>query len=167
MILSKAIDWLRSCFLLLVPVLAANVLLIHRLPRAYQMDNFWRGIPPAVGVPENVLRGVVMFLPLLMPLRISNTRHRLGMALYLAGLLVYLASWAVLIVFPQSAWSTSAIGFAAPAYTPVLWLVGIGLLGDRLLVPRVNIHPWFYCGLSILFLLFHNIHTLLVYSRGT
>jgi hypothetical protein len=101
-----------------------------------------------------------------MRLRVSTSSQKLGLGLYLTGLLIYFASWAVLIVFPQCAWSTSEIGFMAPAYTPIVWLAGIGLIGTELLFLRVRFKPWIYWTLSALFIVFHNLHVITVFSRG-
>jgi hypothetical protein len=54
----------------------------------------------------------------------------------------------------------------APAYTPIVWLLGIGMIGDEFFLPGVAFKPWMYWALSALFLVFHNLHTALVYSRG-
>src|SRR3974390_998075 len=162
----KAIDYLRNCFWMLAPILAFNLAFTRSLPPAYQMVNFWKQIPLAIALPENILRAAVMMLPLFMHFSVSTSRQKLGFTIYLTGLLVYFASWAVLIIFPRSTWSTSAIGFMAPAYTPVIWLTGIALVGNELQFPRIALPPWIYGSFSVCFLLFHNMHAGLVYSRG-
>jgi hypothetical protein len=57
------------------------------------------------------------------------------------------------------------LGFAAPAYTPLLWLLGIALLGDRLFW-ETFFRWWMYLALCIAFLAAHITHTLLVYFRN-
>lgn len=163
---SRVLSFLRNCFWLLLPILAFNMIFMRQLPAAYQMQVFWKVIPKAIGVPENILRTLIMILPAFMRLQLSTPRQKLGLWLYLAGLLVYFSSWAALIAAPQSAWSTSAAGFMAPAYTPILWLSGIGLIGDELHFQRIHFKPWMYWALSALFLIFHNLHAATVYSRG-
>jgi hypothetical protein len=163
---SRPLGYLCNCFWLLVPILLFNLLYSRQLPAAYQMSAFWKDIPKVISVPEDLLRTLVMMVPVFMHLRVSTLNQRFGLGLYLAGVLVYFTSWAVLIVAPQCAWSTSAIGFLAPAYTPILWLTGVGLLGDRFLFLGVLFKPWMYWTLSALFLVCHNLHTFMVYSRG-
>jgi hypothetical protein len=163
---SKMLGFLCNCFWLLIPILAFNLLFMRQLPAAFQANVFWNQIPRAISVPENVLRTLVMVLPVFMRLRVSTPGQKLGAGLYLTGLFVYFASWAVLIAFPQCEWSTSAFGFVAPAYTPILWLTGIALIGDELLIPRIPFKPYMYWTLSAFFLLFHNLHAALVFSRG-
>ena len=69
-------------------------------------------------------------LAVFMPLRISTQRQKTGLVIYIVGAILYILSWVPLILFPQSAWSTSLIGFSAMAYTPLVWLIGIGLVYD-------------------------------------
>ncbi len=164
--ISKNASYLYNCFWLLVPILVFNLIFTHQLPAAYQMDVFWYEIPKTISVPENLLRILVMILPVFMRLRISTRSQKLGLGLYLAGLLIYLSSWAVLIIFPQSEWSTSQIGFLAPAFTPIVWLLGIGLIGDEFRLHSVPFKPWMYLTLSVLFLIFHDLHAGTVYSRS-
>jgi len=164
--LSGIRSYFYNCFWLLVPILAFNLLFTHQLPAAYQMDVFWKDIPKSISIPENLLRTLVMILPFFMKLRIATKSQRLGLVIYLTGMLIYFASWTVLIISPQSAWSTSIFGFLAPAYTPIVWLIGIGLIGDELRLPRIFCKPWMYWAVSASFLLFHNLHAFTIYSRG-
>jgi hypothetical protein len=163
---ARMLAYIRNCFWLLVPILVFNLLFMRQLPPAYQMDVFWKDIPKSIAVPENILRALVMILPVFMRLRVFTPSQKLGLGVYLTGLLVYFGSWAALIAAPQSAWSASAIGFLAPAYTPILWLTGIGLIGDEFLFPRIRLKSWMYWTVSAFFLLFHNLHAVTVYSRG-
>lgn len=164
--LSRIMNYASNCFWLLVPILVFNLLFSRQLPSAYQTNVFWKDIPKTIGIPENLLRTLVMILPLFMRLRISTKSQKIGFALYMTGLLTYFASWKVLIDSPRSAWSTSMFVFFAPAYTPIVWLVGIGLIGDELLFSRISLKPWMYWAISAFFLLFHSLHALTVFSRG-
>ena len=163
---SRMRGWLCNCFWLLVPILIFNLLFARQLPAAFQADIFWQDIPKAISVPENIFRTIVMMLPILMKLRVSTRSERLGLGIYLAGIVLYFASWAALIVFPQGTWSSSGAGFLAPAYTPMIWLIGIGLMGNQLQISSVPFNRWTYWSLSATFLLFHNLHAFTVYSRG-
>lgn len=155
----------RNCFWLLVPILLVNVAFGHRLPAAFQPEVFWKDIPLFVAIPENVFRGLVMVVPFLMPLRITSSTQRRGVSLFVLGTLVYFASWAALILAPESRWSQSAFGFMAPALTPALWLTGLTLIGDHLVFTRFAYRRWMYAAIVVLFLVFHNAHAALVYLR--
>ena len=85
--------------------------------------------------------------------------------MYLAGMIAYLGAWLMLIYAPQSGWSTSLAGSMAPAYTPLVWLTGIGMIGTRLSVRWIPFHPWGYTVSAAVFLICHNAHSLLVLTR--
>ncbi len=80
-----------------------------------------------------------------------------GLVVYCLGMLVYFASWLPLIFLPESNWSESAAGLLAPAYTPLIWLSGIALVGGS----------WPYAGLSMLFVVVHVYHNILAYGLIT
>jgi hypothetical protein len=84
--------------------------------------------------------------------------------LYGVGALVYFLSWIPLLFFSESGWSTSLIGFLGPFYTPLIWAVGIGLIGRTLYVP-IPYHPWIYIFLSTVFVVFHCWHGIIVYTK--
>jgi len=156
--------YLRSCIWLTFPALLFNLAFMAWLPAAFSSEVFWHDIPGAISIPENVLRFVVFAAPALMPLRVDTPSQRQGLGLFVAGTLIYFLSWGALIAWPESAWSTSAFGFMAPAYTPLLWLVGIARMGDTLFFD-LRYRWWMYALLSIVFLFFHNAHAWLVFSR--
>ena len=68
------------------------------------------------------------------------------------------------MIAPQSQWSTSWLGFVAPAYTPLVWLAGLGLIGRRFYLPS-PFRWWMYVGLACGFVAFHVTHTSIVYAR--
>lgn len=156
--------YLRSCLWLTFPALAFNLALYQRLPAAFHGATFWRDIPAVIARPEQVLRVLVFAAPTFMRLAVDTPRRRAGLALYLGGSLAYAAAWGALIAWPTSAWSTSAVGFAAPAYTPALWLLGIALIGDQLFV-WARYRWWMYGSLAAAFVLVHVAHTLTVFAR--
>lgn len=161
MILKKHI---QNCFLLLVPILIWNVLLSPHLPSSFRPDIFWNNIPNWVAISENTLRIAVMIIPVLLVLSTRTKTQRIGFGLYLIGSLIYFTSWLMLIVSPDSTWSLSIWGFTAPAYTPTLWLVGIGLIGEKSFL-KIKRTTLIYTVLSVLFVLFHTIHAGIVFYR--
>jgi hypothetical protein len=97
-----------------------------------------------------------------MPLRIETQSQQLGLWLYIAGTAVYFISWLAQMYFPQSAWSLSVWGFLAPAYTPLIWLVGIGLIGSTLYFSSPY-RSWMYIVASVIFVGFHLSHAMAVF----
>ena len=55
---------------------------------------------------------------------------------------------------PEAAWSRSAAGLLAPAYTPLIWRAGIALVGAS----------WPYALLSLLFVGVHVYHNILTHG---
>ena len=151
--------------MLLVPAILWNVALTERLPPALSFAEFWREVPAPLAFAENGLRVAVFALPFIMPLRLSAPTSKPALLIYAIGTLVYFTSWLALIFFPASSWSTNALGFTAPAYTPFLWLFGIALLGRQLFWGAFY-RWWMYLLLSLAFLATHISHTALVYARS-
>jgi hypothetical protein len=164
MIGKQILKYALNCFILVIPIFLWNILFATSLPRGYAMEFFWKDIPPIVGTAENTLRVIAFFLPLLMPLRIQTSRQKTGLGIYLAGVAIYFLSWVLQIYFPESAWSGSLFGFLAPAYTTIIWFVGIGLVGDKLFI-KVPYTPIIYIAISTAFVVFHTTHAYIVYTR--
>ena len=156
--------YLLNCFLLMLPIIIWNVALTNRLPQEFQPEKFWNEIPAWLKYAENISRILLFILTILMPLSISTSTQKRGLILYIGGTTIYFASWLLLIFSPDSAWSNSIFGFMTPAYTPLLWLTGIGLIGDSFYF-NLPYRRWFFILLSVVFLIFHNLHTLMIYLR--
>ena len=157
--------YVLSCGVLTVPILVWNVVCTRFLPPALSSSEFSRDIPTLVTYGENTLRIVVMVLPFLMPLEVATGGQRRGLLLFAVGTLVYVLAWVPLMIAPQSQWSTSWLGFVAPAYTPLLWLIGLGLIGRRLYVPSPY-RRWMYVALACGFVAVHVMHATIVYARN-
>ena len=160
----RLLHYLASCGLLLVPAAVWNLAFVDQLPPVYAAAEFWRDIPAPLTFIENSLRMLVFALPFAMPLDLSTPAQRRALLIFVLGTLVYFGSWLAVMAAPGSSWSTSAIGFAAPAYTPAIWLLGISLLGRRLFWGHAY-RWWMYLVVSLVFLATHISHTLLVYAR--
>ncbi len=64
---------------------------------------------------------------------------------------------------PDTVWSLSLLGYAAPAYTPIIWLLGIGLLGKELVIKKIPYNRIVFITLSIVFVVFHMAHAVIAY----
>jgi hypothetical protein len=158
------IEYVWNCFLLLIPILAWNILFAKSLPKGYERNFFWKDIPAIIGTVENVMRIVVFLLPLMMVLSLDSIIQKVGLMMYIIGLAVYFSSWIFQIYYPQRLWSKSMLGFMAPAYTTIIWFVGIGLIGETnfLKIPYISVA---YIGAATVFVLVHTIHTFIVFKR--
>lgn len=155
---------LWNCFLLMIPVILWNVILADKLPPAFRSEVFWDQIPAWLTYGENGSRMLIFALTGLMPLSFSNRFQENGYYVYLAGLLFYFSSWLGLICCPTSAWSTSLPGFMAPAYTPLIWLTGLSLIG-RSFSFHLPFRRWWFPLTALLFTSLHCLHTYRVYCR--
>ena len=158
------VRYVVNCGWLLVPIFVWNVVFARFLPPALLSNELSQDIPPLVAYGENTLRIVVMVLPFLMPLEVTMVSQRRGVWLFAVGTIVYCLAWVPLMVVPHSRWSTSWLGFVAPAYTPLVWLVGLGLIGRRLFVPS-PFRWWMYVAVACAFIMFHVAHTSIVYAH--
>lgn len=156
--------YLLNCFLLILPALAVNLAWAGRLPPMWRFGVFWRDIPPVIAYVENITRLVVNVLPVFMPLRVAAKGQRTGLVVYVLGMLLYVSAWVLLVYFPENAWSTSLVGSTAAAWTTLIWLVGIGLIGDSLFLP-IPYRRWWYVLASVIFAVFHTWHAAIVYLR--
>jgi hypothetical protein len=156
--------YLFNCFWLLAPPLLISFLLLKYLPETFQTKIFWKNIPSSVKYSENTLRMMVMIFPLFFPLTITTKLQKAGLAVYLIGVTLYLFSYLTLIYFPESNWCKSLIGFSAPATTPLIWFMGIGLIMDK---PYFTVYykKWIYLTIAIVFCIFHFTHTSIIYYR--
>lgn len=160
----QLLRYLKNTGWLLVPVLLWNAALSPRLPNAFTPDVFMFNIPPLLSATESVLRIAVFALPFFAPFKLATKSQKVGFAVYGVGLAIYFSSWLPLIAAPASWWSTSAVGFLAPAYTPLVWLLGLALLMRRLHWPSPY-RWWCYLVLSVAFLGAHIGHVAIVFAR--
>ena len=157
--------YLLNGFLFLIPVLFWNILLAKKLPEGFSSENFDKNVPPSLLMLENALRLVVMILPLFMPAGLDTPVRKAGWIIYTIGILLYFSSWLLQIFFPQSKWSRSKAGFLAPAYTPTVWLSGIGLATGSFLNFRSGWISLAYIVLSFIFLTIHCLHASTAYRN--
>jgi hypothetical protein len=153
-----------TCFLLTIPILLWDYMFTDKLPKAFQPDFFWKDIPSFIINIENISRLIMFVLISFMPIKIVAPIQKKGLVLYVIGTLLYFASWLMLMYFPNSAWSKSELGLLAPAYTPLFWLIGIGLIGNSFYF-NIPFKRWWYFLITLIFLIFHNWHTYLIYFR--
>lgn len=128
----------------MIPILLWNLVFAGSLPESFTDDNL---SPQWLTWLEHALRIPVFLMPIVWPLRLKSKQQARGFGLYCIGCLVYFASWLPLLVSPESAWSTSTAGLLAPAYTPIVFLLGIAQMASSR----------GYAALSLMFLALHNV----------
>ena len=148
----------------MIPILLWNAIFANRLPPQF-LPEIFDNVPVWVKVGENILRAAAFMMPLFFSMGISTQAQKQGLVWYTAGTLIYFLAWVPLLFYPGSAWCMSLPGFLAPAYTPLFWMIGIGLLGDGFYFP-LRYQPATYIVPAVLFLCFHITHTTLVYLKN-
>ena len=156
--------YVLSCGLLLLPIFVWNLAFTRFLPSPWGTSEFWRDIPGPLAYQENVFRLIVSLVPFLMPLEMTSAIQRRGLVVTGVGVVLYFCAWAAIMLAPHSPWASSSLGFLAPAYTPLIWLVGLALLGQRLFWGRFY-RWWMFLVPAGAFITAHVRHTALVYAR--
>jgi hypothetical protein len=150
--------------LLLIPILAWNVAFRDLLPDPFAFTAYWEDLPPIVLWGENIFRAIAYGLPLLMPLRVYDNKQKAGLTIYLVGIFLYFLSWRPLVLYPESAWSISLIGYLATAVTPFFFLLGINLIGNKLVI-NIPFRRLYYSIVILGFTFFHIWHVVIVHGR--
>lgn len=160
--LIKAI--LTNGYIPLIPILAWNIIFVSKLPPAYDPQSFNKDIPLFLVIGENLFRTIIFVLPLFFKTNIATAQGKQGLIIYILGTVLYFAAWLLQMYAPNSLLSKSVFGFTAPAYMPIIWLIGISLLADSYYFNFIY-SKWHYILPSIVFSIFHVAHTYLVYLR--
>jgi hypothetical protein len=130
MSLPKSSFRLKNHFLLLIPILIWNVLLTSHLP----MEHFSGEAPQWVLIIENIFRAGAMILPLFLPINSKNKFFKSGLTVFIIGTLIYFSSWLWLILYPESVAANSSWLQFAPAYTPIIWFIGLSMMSNSFLL---------------------------------
>ena len=103
-----------------------------------------------------------MGAPLLMPLSLRAPRSKPAIAVYSVRLAAYVAAWVAVVWAPTSAWSTSAVGFTALAWTSIILFTGIGLRSTLRFFPGYR--PWMYLTAAALFTAVHTLPIAIIWD---
>jgi hypothetical protein len=154
--------YLQNCILLLLPVMIWNIVLYNRLPDFYKPAK-WDCIPKYLDISENIFRYIVFFTSALFPLSISAVKQRIGLGIYIIGLVIYFSSWLLQVYLKQK--NTQSYVFrGGPAYTTILWLIGIWLMCTNSYI-RVNSIRSIYLFFIFTFVCLHSYHAFVVHKK--
>jgi len=138
--------------LLFIPVILFDIAFTNYLPEPY-LKNISHVIVPM----ENMARIVLIALSTIMRINIKDKTGKIGVLIYIAGLILYVASYFILIHYTDTVIGENRILQLSGYWTAMIWLIGIGLTGNRLFV-KVPYHYAFFLILSVLFGLIHTYH---------
>jgi len=159
-------DIVKNGIWFIFPILGFGLSFQSRLPAALTPALFNKDIPDVLLYGENIVRILMFAMPSFFSIGISTKTQKRGLALYLAGVALNYLGYGALIIFPDSAWSTSMAGFVASAYTNLFWIIGLSLLGEKFYFPeRLRYRPVFFLAPGFIFLILHITHAVMVYQR--
>jgi len=158
--------FLKNGYMPIAPILLWNIFLTSKLPAEYDPATFNSNIPLLVIILENIFRSIIFILPLFFIIDLESKNSKKGLLIYIAGSIAYYCSWLMLIFASTSAWSKSIFGFTAPSYTPIIWLIGTGLMAKSYYF-KISYSKWHYIIPASLFTVFHFMHTVIVYMRSS
>lgn len=153
-------------YILIIPIIIWNISFLSYLPSSYSPSNFNSDIPLWIIVGENLFRTVLFVFPLFLQINIKKSFENRGLITYLFGVVIYFSSWLAIIIYPTSAWSSSILGFTAPAYTPVIWILGLSMMVDSYYFKfKFNYSKWHFLLPSMSLIVFHISHAIYVHNR--
>ena len=157
-VLSKFFKYKYTCFWLFVPIIIFNIIFFQRLPSHYLRD-----ISHYVVIIETITRILTIVFSLIMIIHLKEKIEKIGLILYIIGAFIYFLSYFAVIIFGNTLFGKNIIVVLAPYWTSVLWLIGIGLLGNKLFI-KIPYHYSFYIILSIVFGIIHTYHGYICYT---
>jgi hypothetical protein len=141
-----------------MPVIIFNIILTKYLPEFYL-----KNISHPIIKMETIARIITIAFSVIMEIKPDNKIGKIGLVIYIIGVLVYFCSYFVVIKIPAISFHNNFIVLLAPYWTSVLWLIGIGLLGNKLFI-SIPYHYTVYIIVSIIFSIIHSIHGYICYN---
>ena len=120
--------------LFLIPPLLWNVVFASKLPEMYSEGS----VPGPLLVTENILRFAAMMYPVFIPIDVDNNLFQAGLITYSVGTVLYFTSWSIMMFSKNEKVKNLPLVKLAPAYTPLVWLLGIGMMSDSALYPFLS-----------------------------
>jgi hypothetical protein len=151
-------NYKNNCFWFLIPVIIFNIIFTKYLPEFY-LKNVNH---PIVRI-ETIARIITIAFSVIMAIKLDNKIGKAGLIVYIIGVLVYFCSYFIVIKVPAISFHNIFFVLLAPYWTSVLWLIGIGLLGNKLFI-NIPYHYAAYIIISIVFAIIHSIHGYICYN---
>jgi hypothetical protein len=120
--------------LFLIPPLLWNVIFASKLPSIYSEGT----VPGPLLWTENILRFSTMIYPIFIPINTNNENFEIGLITYSIGIALYFTSWSIMMFSDNEKAKNSIFIKLAPAYTPLIWLLGISIMSDSTLYPILS-----------------------------
>jgi len=156
--LNIILKYINNCFLFFIPILLFNILFFKKLPAHYL-----KNISHPIIIMETIIRIIVIAFSMIMAIDIQNRIEKTGIMIYIIGIIIYFKSYFIEIYANNTLFGRNIIFILAPYWTSVIWLTGIGLIGNRLFI-NIPYHFTVYLLLSVIFTTIHTIHGYLCYK---
>jgi hypothetical protein len=142
----------NNCLWFFMPVIIFNIIFAKYLP-----ENYLRNIKHPVIAIETIARAITIAFSMIMAVNLDSEIGKVGLIVYIIGMLIYFCSYFIAIKVPAISFHNNLIVLLAPYWTSVLWLTGIGLLGNKSFL-NIPYHYAIYIAISIAFAIIHSIH---------
>jgi hypothetical protein len=119
------------------------------LPELY-LKNIAHTIVPI----EATVRTALIALSTIMKINVQDRKGKIGILIYIAGLILYFISYFLLINYADVIIGKNMILQLSGYWTAMIWLIGIGFIGNRLFF-KIPYHYTLFIILSILFGITH------------
>jgi len=150
--------YINNCFLFFVPILIFNILFFKKLP-----THYLKNISHPIITAETITRIITIVFSTIMAINIQNKIEKTGIIIYIIGIIIYFTSYFIEIYAPDTLFGKKIIFILAPYWTSIIWLIGIGLVGNNLFI-NIPYHFTVYLILSAVFATIHTIHGYLCYK---
>ena len=151
-------NYKNNCFWVFIPIIIFNIIFTKHLPEFYL-----KKINHPIVTIETIARIITIAFSVIMAIRLDNKIGKVGLIVYIIVVLIYFFSYFMVIKIPVISFRNNFIVLLAPYWTSVLWLIGIGLLGNKLFI-NIPYHYAAYILISIVFAVIHSIHGYICYN---
>lgn len=146
--------YFQNGFLLMIPILAWNLLFYKRISDIYSFTT-----PSKYELAEKITRIITFLMSAFMCFSLDSDMSIIGLAIYITGLILYFGSW-LIVIYNRKKYPVfqHIIVRLAPAWLPIIWLIGIGLMCpfNYFNIPFLS---EIFIGISLLFVIIHTLHT--------
>jgi len=151
-------NYKNNCFWFFIPIIIFNIIVTKYLPEFYL-----KNINHPIVTIETIARIITIAFSVIMTIKLDDKIGKAGLIVYIIGVLIYFFSYFIVIKIPAISFNNNYIVLLAPYWTSILWLIGIGLMGNKLFI-NIPYHFTAYIVISIFFTIIHSIHGIICYS---
>ena len=159
MIKKAFLKYCKNCFWFFIPVIIFNIIFTKYLP-----ENYLQNVSHVVVLLESITRISLIILSLVLQINTNNLLGKAGIKIYIIGLLIYFLSYYVIIKYSNTIFGQNMIVQLSGYWTSVLWLIGIGLIGNKIFL-KIPYKWILYILISILFGIMHTYHGYILLTK--